>query len=142
MLSAKLIGATALAIVAACGVASAQGTPAGTDLPDGRIYAFHSNAKNGCRALDWHIVVGANNTLSGMISWDDMKSVAVASGSANPAKRTFHLNAKRAGASGATIDGRIRDDGWLLANIKGPNVDCRGLAVQWFVPSQGAGNGG
>jgi hypothetical protein len=61
MFSAKVISASALAIAATCGVASAQ-----ESLPEGRIYVFHSSAPQaGCHALDWHLVVGADNTLVG-----------------------------------------------------------------------------
>ena len=129
MLSAKLLGASALAIAATCGVASAQ------VLPEGRVYSFHSPAPNGsCHALDWHMVVGADNSLTGMISWDNMHNISNVSGTVNPAKRSFEANAMRPGGRGAKIDGQIRQDGWLIANIKGPNVDCQGIKVQWFVP--------
>jgi len=113
-------------------------------LPEGRIYAFHSKAQASCPELDWHLVVGANNTLTGMISWDNMKSIARASGSANPANRTFTMNAVREGGSGhgATINGTVRQDGWLVANIKGQNVNCQGIVVQWFVPTPGSDSSG
>ena len=130
MLSAKLLGASALAIAATCGVALAQEV-----LPEGRVYSFHSPAPLGnCHALDWHMVVGANNTLTGMISWDNMQNIANVSGTVNPANRSFQTHAMRPGGRGATIDGQIRQDGWLIANIKGPNVDCEGIKVQWSVP--------
>ena len=70
----KLIATSAIAITATCGVASAQG------MPEGRVYTFHSTAQAGCPALDWHVVVGANGTLQGMIAWNDMKQMAHASG--------------------------------------------------------------
>ena len=84
---------------------------------------------------------GLITPLSGMISWDNMKSVALVSGTANPANRTFELNAMREGGGGrgAAIDGQISAEGWLVANIKGPNVDCHGIKVQWFVPPPGGG---
>lgn len=89
----KLIAAGALAITAVCGVASAQqGTP-----PDGRVYTFHSRAQGGCPALDWHVVAGANNTLSGMIAWDDMKAMAHATGTLNMAAKTFQMTAHEVG---------------------------------------------
>jgi hypothetical protein len=121
--------AGALAMAATCAVAAAQ------PLPEGRIYAFHSSAQGGCPALDWHVVVGANNTLDGMISWDAMKSMAHASGSVNAQARTFSMRAKEVGGQGrtATVDGTLRGDGYLLANIKGPNVTCTNVAVPWYV---------
>ena len=127
--------ASALAMAVTCGVAAAQ------PLPEGRIYAFHSRAQGGCPALDWHVVVGANNTLDGMISWDAMKSMARASGSVNAQARTFSMQAREVGGQGrtATVDGTLRGDGYLLANIKGPNVTCANVAVPWFVTPAGGG---
>jgi len=127
----KLIAAGALAITAVCGVASAQqGTP-----PDGRVYTFHSRAQGGCPALDWHVVAGANNTLSGMIAWDDMKAMAHATGTLNMAAKTFQMTAHEVGGQNrsATVDGSFRQDGYLVANIKGQNVNCTGVVVPWFV---------
>jgi len=124
------MAASALALAATCGVASAQG------LPEGRIYAFHSKAQAGCPALDWHLVVGANNTLSGMLAWDNMKNMATVSGSVNMATRTFQMAGKRVGGtgSGATITGTVEQSGWLVANIKGANVNCQGIKVPWYIP--------
>jgi len=48
-----------LALASVSGVALAQG------VPEGRLYTFHSRAQAGCPALDWHVIVGANNSLSG-----------------------------------------------------------------------------
>jgi hypothetical protein len=131
----KFLTASALAMAATCGVAAAQA------LPEGRIYAFHSTAQGGCPALDWHVVVGANNTLDGMISWDAMKSMAHASGSVNAQARTFSMQAKEVGGQErtATIDGTLRGDGYLLANIKAPNVTCTNVAVPWFTAPSGNG---
>jgi hypothetical protein len=129
MRSLKMLAVSGLVIAATCGVAAAQ------SLPDGRIYAFRSKASGGCPALDWHVTVGANNALSGMISWDDMKSMAKVTGSVG-ANRTFTMNATEVGGAGrkATVDGQVRSDGWLIANVKGPNVDCKGIAVPFAAP--------
>lgn len=131
----KLIAASALAIAAAGGVASAQG------VPEGRVYTFHSKAQSGCPSLDWHVVVGSNGGLSGMISWDDMKAMARASGSVNMQARTFQMTATEVGGQNrtATIDGTVRQDGWLIASIKGKNVNCQGVNVPWFVPPPSTG---
>ena len=126
----KLIAAGAVAIAATCGVASAQG------MPKGRVYTFHSSAQAGCPALDWHVVAGANGTLQGMIAWNDMKQMAHASGTVNMQARTFQMTAKEVGGQGrtATVTGTVRQDGWLTANVKGPNINCQGINVPWFVP--------
>ena len=128
----------ALALTASFGVASAQG------IPEGRVYTFHSSARASCPALDWHVVVGPNNTLDGMISWDSMKAMAHAAGTINPAARTFSMQAHEVGGQGrtATVDGTVRQDGYLVASIKGPNVACTGIQVPWFTPSPAAGGGG
>ena len=82
----KSMIAAGVAMAAICGVASAQ-------VPDGRVYTFHSRANAGCPALDWHVVAGPNNTLDGMIAWDDMKAMAHAVGTINPTARTFTMTA-------------------------------------------------
>jgi len=132
MIAVRLLAASALALAAATGVASAQ-----QQAPEGRVYVFHSKAAGGCPALDWHVAVGANNSLSGMIAWDDMKSMAHASGSINVANRTFQMTAKEVGGQGrsATVDGTVRPDGWFVANVKGPKIDCKGITVPWYVPA-------
>jgi hypothetical protein len=138
MKSLKLFATTALAAAAICSVAWAQG------LPDGRVYTFHSKAQAGCPALDWHVVAGANGTLSGMIAWDDMKAMAHATGTVNMQSHTFQMTAKEVGGQGrtATVDGSVRQDGWLIANIKGPKIACTGITVPWFTPGQAAGGNG
>jgi len=130
----KLATAGALAMAATCSVGLAQ-TP-----PEGRVYSFHSGPQGGCPGLDWHVVANGNS-LEGMIGWDNMKSMAHATGTVNPAAKTFEMSAKEVGGQGrtATITGSVRSDGWLVANIKGPNVDCKNVAVRWFAPYQGAG---
>jgi hypothetical protein len=111
-------------------------------LPEGRVYVFHSKPTGACPALDWHVVVGANNALSGMIAWDDMKAMASVSGSLTPA-RTFSMTAKEVGGQGrtATVSGQLRTDGWLIANVKGPKIECNNITVPWFTPPPQGGNG-
>ncbi len=132
----KLLGlaAGAMVIAATCSVGFAQG------VPDGRVYSFHSGAQGGCPGLDWH-VVAQGNKLEGMIGWNNMKSMANATGTVNPTAKTFEMTAKEVGGQGrtATITGSVRSDGYLVANIKGPNVNCQNVTVQWFAPYQGSG---
>ena len=132
LLKLAAAGATAMAIT--CSLGFAQG------LPEGRVYSFHSGPQGGCPGLDWH-VVAQGNSLDGMVAWNNMKSMAHATGTMNPTAKTFEMTAKEVGGQGrtATITGSVRSDGWLLANIKGPAVDCKNVAVQWFVPSQSGG---
>ena len=135
----KTMIAAGLAIAATCGVASAQA------LPAGRVYTFHSTPQGSCPALDWHVVVQSNGDLSGMIAWNNMQSMARATGTVNMANRTFSMNAVEVGGQGrtATVTGTVRQDGWLVANINGPGVACKGVTVPWSVTPAGVtgGNG-
>jgi hypothetical protein len=129
----KPIIAGTFAAVSACGIAAAQG------LPEGRIYAFHSQAQHNCPAMDWHLVVGANGTLTGMISWNNMQSVARASGTVDSHSQTFQLAATEEGGRQrtATIKGTVTQDGWLDADIQGADVNCHSIKVPWYVPYRG-----
>lgn len=133
----KLAATTALGIAATCGVGFAQG------LPEGRIYSFHSRAQGGCPALDWHVVASGDGSLDGMIAWNDMKQMARATGKVNMQSRTFQMSAKEVGGQGrtATVTGSVRQDGYLVANIKGPNVNCQNITVPWFQPPPPSGGG-
>ena len=126
----KLAAAGAMAMAATCSIGLAQSPP------EGRVYSFHSGAQGGCPGLDWHVVAEGTN-LEGMIAWNNMKSMAHATGTLNPTARSFQMTAKEVGGQGrtATITGSVRADGWLIANIKGPNVNCQNVAVQWFTPA-------
>jgi len=104
-------------------------------LPPGRIYAFHSTAQAGCPSLDWHIVLEPGGALSGIIAWNDMKSVARASGAVNMQTGTFQMTAKEVNAPGRTaaLSGTVdRSSGYLTTSIKGPNVNCDGINVPWL----------
>ena len=138
MTTSKTILASALAFAASLSIAAAQ------QMPEGRLYVFHSKAQGGCPALDWHVTVGSGGTLMGMIAWDDMKAMAKATGTVNMQNRTFTMKATEAGGQGrtATVDGQVRQDGWLVANVKGPNITCTGITVPWYTaPSSAGGNG-
>ena len=91
--------------------------------PEGRVYVFHSQKTGPCPELDWHVVVGANNALGGMVAWNGMKSMANVNGTISP-NRTFTMNGKEVG--------------YLIANVKGPSIECQGITVPWFTaPPQG-----
>jgi len=137
MMLHKTMIAAGLAIAATCGVASAQA------LPAGRVYTFHSTPQGSCPALDWHVVVQSNGDLSGMIAWNNMQSMARATGTVNMANRTFSMNAVEVGGQGrtATVTGTVRQDGWLVANINGQDVACTGVTIPWGVTPPAGGNG-
>jgi hypothetical protein len=132
----KLLATGALAIATTASVASAQQL----QLPPGRLYAFHSSATASCPALDWHLVVGAGGALAGMISWNNMESLAQAVGNIDIASGAFKMTAKELGGQGrtATIDGTVSpSNGSLTANIHGENVNCQHVQVPWVSPPQG-----
>lgn len=134
----KLVATGALAIATTASVASAQQL----QLPPGRLYAFHSSATASCPALDWHVVVGAGGTLAGMISWNNMESMAHAEGTVNMTSGVFQMTAKELGgqARTATIDGKVNpSNGTLIANIHGQNVNCQSVQVPWFSPPPAGG---
>lgn len=137
MIKLRTLVAGALALAATTGLASAQG------LPEGRVYLFHSAAHGACPALDWNITIRANNTLSGIIAWNDMKSIAYGTGSYNATTRAFKMSAQEIRGLGrtATIDGQVRQDGWLVANLHGAKITCEGIVVPWYTPPAGAGAG-
>jgi hypothetical protein len=124
------IAAGAVVAAATCNLALAQAV-----APEGRVYVFHSNPTGQCPAVDWHVVVGANNTLGGVVAWNNMKSLANLNGTIAQ-NRSFTMTGKEVGGQGrtATVTGTVRPDGWLVANVKGPNLVCNGITVPFFVP--------
>ena len=106
--------ATGIAIAATCGIAAAQNTPQ-------RLYAFHSAPQHGCPALDWHVLLTDGATLEGVVSWNNMQSLARVSGTLNETARTFQMNAQEQGGQGrtATINGSVESNGYLVASIDG-----------------------
>jgi hypothetical protein len=112
-------------------------------LPPGRVYTFHSTPQGGCPGLDWHVVLTGDNMLDGMIAWNNMQSLAHATGSINTQNRTFQMTAQEVDGRGrtATITGTVRTDGYLVANVTGPNIECQGITVGWSVPPPPSGGG-
>lgn len=101
----------------------------------GQIFAFHSQPAGDCPELDWYLVVRENGKLMGVVAWNDLRSVARLSGTID-AKKSFHMDATAFGASGraVAVDGQFGRDGWLTANIKGSDVDCKNIRVPLFRP--------
>lgn len=120
---------------------------------EGTVYTVHSPATNGCPQLDWHVVVGENSTLSGMVSTDHMKSIWMMTGSFTD-DRKFHMNGKEQGGAQRSggVDGMIQPNGSLVAtmrDISGPSA-CNNvtLYIPWFRngnaydPANGVGGAG
>jgi hypothetical protein len=136
MTLAKSLALSAVFGIATLGVASAQSSG---------LYVLHAKATATCPALDWHIVVEVTptgNDLSGVIGWDNMKHLANVSGTLNPNTRLFEMKATEIGGEGRTakIDGQLRLDGWLTANIDGAGVNCKSVVIPYYVPPAGGSN--
>jgi hypothetical protein len=101
----------------------------------GQIFAFHSQPAGDCPELDWYLVVRENGKLLGVVAWNDMSSVARLSGTID-AKKSFHMDATAIGVTGRTVavDGHFGRDGWITANIKGADIDCKNIRVPLFRP--------
>jgi hypothetical protein len=86
----------------------------------------------------------SDNTLDGMIAWNNMQSMAHATGTVNTQSRTFQMTAHEVGGRGrtATVSGTIRPDGYLVANVSGPNIDCQNITIPWSAPAAPMGAGG
>ena len=122
--------------IASLGVASAQSSG---------LYVLHSTATATCPALDWHVVVDVTSTgdnLSGVIGWDAMTHIASVSGTLNPNTRYFEMKATEIGGDKRTakIDGQLRLDGWMTANIDGAGISCKSVVIPYYVPPAGGSN--
>ena len=104
-----------VAAVAGLLIANGFGTPAFAQTP-GAVYAFHSDEVGDCPPLEWSIVVGGNNTLSGIIAWDSMRKMARVFGTI-AADGSFHMDATdvSGGGKNAVIDGQLTASGSLTA---------------------------
>jgi len=120
-----------LASIMVCGVATAQEEP-----PPNRVYMLHSSSAGPCPALDWHIGINdVSHTLSGIIAWgDNMQNLARANGTFNLGTRTFEMKAHEVGGQNRTaeITGHVRQDGYMIADITGPNISCHGITIPWY----------
>jgi hypothetical protein len=133
---AKSLILSAVFAIGTLGAASAQSSG---------LYVLHAKATATCPALDWHVIVEVTSTgdnLSGVIGWDNMKHLANVSGTLNPNTRFFEMKATEVGGEGRTakIDGQLRLDGWLTANIDGAGVKCTSVTIPYYVPPAGGSN--
>lgn len=121
---------------------------------EGTVYSFHSVENAGCPALDWHVRVGTQSRLSGMIATEDMKHVWRVDGGYTT-DRKFVLTGKEIGGAerSGTVNGEIREDGALVAvigNITGASpCNNKMVYIPWFRggnnaydPSNGNSSGG
>ena len=96
----------------------------------GTVYTLHSGATGSCPSLDWHLVSGTDNSIAGMIGWNNMKSMAHASGTFSP-DRHVNLTATEVGGAEktATIMGTALSDRWLLLDATGPGIECKNIKI-------------
>jgi hypothetical protein len=128
-------------------IAAAQApgmAPGDTKAYVGRVYTLHTARSGECPSLDWQIVVGENNTLSGLIGADDMKTVFRVAGSFNRQSNTFQLaGAEIGGNRPGAVNGKLQSDGLLAASLGGLPLGaaCQGktVYVHWVSPQETAG---
>ncbi len=134
------------ALILSIGASITLGAPGDVPAYMGRVYSLHTDRTGACPSLDWHVVVGANNTLSGMIGSDTMKNVFRVTGTIGPGRK-FHLDGQEVGGTATgTVDGTVRANGFLAAtigNLSRPSA-CNGqtLQIRWINPYNGSSLGG
>jgi len=125
-------------------IASAQAVGDAAAFP-GRIYNLHTPAGGGCPSFDWHVIVGDNNSLSGLIGLDEMKVVFNVVGNYSSAAKSFQLTGTEIGGSRiANIKGQVQTNGRMAASLSGLPVDAacqaKNVSVQWVTAAQASGN--
>ena len=130
MKTARYLLAAAAAITVTSGSAFAQFAP----LPGGRVYPYHTAPTFPCPGMDWLLTTGENGSISGILAWDQKRSVARAEGSIKDGQ--VQMTATEVGGQGrtATITGTVDAKGWLVLNFAGPNVKCDGINVPYWTP--------
>jgi hypothetical protein len=134
-----LTGKTAAILVAGVLLAGTTGHSALAQMaPEGTVYSAHTPKLGGCPALDWHLAVGPNHTLDGMVGVQGMQEIWRVSGSSTP-DRHFHLTGQEMGGQQrtGTVDGEVLPNGTLeltMGNITGPSNPCnnKSVYIRWF----------
>ena len=134
--------AGALLACAGWTVASAQ-FPGDSAIYVGRVYSLHTAPVGGCPGLDWHIVVGEDSKLSGMIATDNMQHVFNVSGQFQ-SNRTFQLAGHEVGTNiPGALNGQVQSDGRLAVSLGGLPVGaaCQGKTIymNWVTPKAAGG---
>jgi hypothetical protein len=122
-------------------------------LPGDRLYVLHSDAVGTCPSMLWHIIVGQDGVISGLIAWDNRKTVAAVAGAivpninvernatqpANPEPRQaqeYEMMVTEIGGQNriANVTGTIEPNGWMNATaVEGSGVSCHSIRVPLFV---------
>jgi hypothetical protein len=84
-----------------------------------------STPKSGtCPGIDWHVVVDADRTIAGNLSWDRMRHTATLNPGTLKPDNTFELTASEVGGSKhATITGKVLTQGSEFT-ITGTGTGC------------------
>lgn len=120
----RLPGArSALAVVAALGFATvpfiAQAASENHDV----LYDTQTQTKGGCPSMAWHVVVHPDNTLNGVVSWDQEKHMAHLTGTVDK-NGSFKANAVEQGSGKTdTVTGSVHGND-LKATINGTGTGC------------------
>jgi hypothetical protein len=120
---------------------AASFSPAMAQQGKGVLYAFHTGpVTGGCPGLDWHITLGADNSLVGFVAWNQGKQIAKLEGALRK-DRTFEMAAQEVGGQGrkATVKGTASGD-YINAQINGSGTACDGDNLT--VPRVQGGTGG
>jgi hypothetical protein len=114
--------------------ARAQATPTEM-IPEGAVFVFHSAAAGACPSLDWHATTGIKGNLGGIITWNDIRSIARVRGHI-ALDRTFQVTATEMGGTQrrAVITGRVLPDGKMVADLKAPKIECHGIIATVWQP--------
>jgi hypothetical protein len=74
----------------------------------GTSYSVHSNAAGGCPALDWHLVVMNDGSISGMVGVNDMQTMFRVRGTYSGAN--FQLQGQEVGGTRtAAVNGQLQN---------------------------------
>jgi hypothetical protein len=118
-------------------------SPASAQSAKGGLYAFHSGAVvGGCPGLDWHITLGANQSLTGFVAWDQGKHMAKVEGAIKK-DGAFEMDAQEVGGQGrkATVKGTAAGE-YINAVISGSGTACDGVNIAIPRAIGGVGGGG
>lgn len=123
-----------IALAAGAVLVGLAGSANALDLEPGKVLTFHSSASGDCPGLDWHIVIGASNKLTGMLAWDDMQHIVRVTGTADQDGNFRLAFQPTTGETGyGNIEGQFPDhNGWLTARVTNAGCPLQNVSVEWY----------